>query len=456
MTWLLKGEPFEAQETALMRTANEPHGYAYFMEMGLGKTAVIIAEFMKLAREQKVDKLVVVCPNSLKKNWAREIQDWTDNTLTCGVWPDTTPNKTHVLNYEAFSGGARKGESFVRDLCEESRVMLVLDESTQIKNNQSVRTKSLLGTSRMAEYTRILSGAPMVQGPQDIWAQLKFIGEFRGVNFYQFRNRYCRMGGYMGKKIVGPNPDTIGEIHRILDRCAFRARKEDWLDIPPKMYYTRDIDQSPAQKRHYKSMVQDFVTLINGEEIEAAMVITQMGKLQQISSNFVYDEAGKVQKIDGPNHKLNEIKQILEEIEGRAIIVTYFTHSTENLLEELEGYGAVGIYGGLSDDEIEQAKKEFNEGEARVIVCQSSAAKYGHTLLGSKDLPCHTTIFYENSFSLDDRIQIEDRNHRIGQKHGVNIIDLPSSGVEMKVIKALQQKQDISEAIIDAIKVQRV
>ena len=456
MSWLLKGQPFEAQETALQRTAHGPSGYAYFMEMGLGKTAVIIAEFVKLLHDNKVDKLVVMCPNTLKSNWRDEIGDWTEGEISCSVWPETEDSHAHILNYETVSAGKRRGETFIRGLCENHRVMLVLDESTQIKNPSSIRTKSLLGTARMAEFTRVLSGAPMVQGPQDIWAQLKFIGEFKGVNYYQFRNRYCRMGGYMGKQIKGANPENVGELHEKLAGCSFRAKKEDWLDIPPKMYFTRNINQNRKQQQHYQSMVKEFITMINGEEVSAPMVITQMTKLQQLSSNFIYDENGKVQEIEGTNFKLKEIYQILDEIDGRAIIVTYFTHSTKKLIEELKDYEAVGICGGMSDEEIQSAKEKFNAGTARVMVCQSSAAKYGHTLLGSEDAPCHTTVFYENSFSLDDRIQIEDRNHRIGQKYGVNVIDLPSSAVELRVIKALQQKQDIAKAIVDAVKISRV
>lgn len=456
-TWQIKGKPFEAQIEALNRTKHEPHGFAYFMEMGLGKTAVTLAEFVKLKNDGKVDVLVIACPHSLKQNWADEVKFWTEGGLTTSIWPKFEDADVYIFNYEAFSVGGRTGEAALRGLCGKKRVYLALDESTQIKKHNSVRTKSLLGTARMCSYTRILSGAPMVQGPQDIWAQLKFIGAMKGINFFQFRNRFCLMGGYMGKKIIGANPVSVSELHRILDTCSFRAKKMDWLDIPEKTYFTRTIEMSPQQKRHYKSMLVDFITYVNGQEVDAAMVVTQMGKLQQISSNFVYDEDGVPRDLGGPNRKLNEIKQILDdEIDGKLIVVSYFAHSTQVLLSELEEYGVVGIYGGQSSEEIAAAKEDFNRGDARVIVCQESAAKYGHTLLGTEDMPCCTTVFYENSFSMDDRVQIEDRNHRIGQRFTVNIIDMVCSDIEAKVIKALQQKQDIAEAIIDAIKVQRI
>jgi len=430
------------------------------MEMGLGKTAVTLAEFMQLLIDDKVDNLIVVCPNSLKTNWANEVEFWSEGKLKSEVWDDCTPDlkpRVKILNYETLAIASKRGYLYIKQLLDMGRrVMLVLDESTQIKKHNGVRTKSLLGIARSCSFTRILSGAPMVQGPQDVWSQLKFIGALKGMPYANFKKRYCVMGGYQGKQIMGANPNTMPELQAIIDQNAFRAKKEDWTDIPPKMYYVRNIPQTPAQKRIYKEMVDDFVTMVNQEHIEAQMVITQMGKLQQISSGFVYDENKEAQLITGGNPKLNELKEILEEIDSRVVVVTFFTYSTKLLMKELEPYGVAGIYGGLSDAEIDDAKKRFNTGDARVIVCQSSAAKYGHTLLGDKEMPCHTTVFYENSFSLDDRLQIEDRNHRIGQQHGVNIIDFVTSTIEAKVIKALQQKKDLAGVIIDAVKTSRI
>jgi SNF2 family DNA or RNA helicase len=263
------------------------------------------------------------------------------------------------------------------------------------------------------------------------------------------------MGGYMGKQVCGPNIDTLPELNQIITRNGFRAKKQDWLkDLPPKVYHIRNVGMSRDQKKHYTHMLTNFLVDIgDGKNVSAHMVVTQMLKLQQISSGFVIDEDGTPNDLCVPE-KLEEVRNILEDTEGKAIIPTYFRHSTDRLISYLEGKGYKVSYirGQMQDYEIEEQKKAFNEGDADVIVCQSSAAKYGHTLLGTADRPCSTTIFYENSFSLDDRIQIEDRNHRIGQKHSVNIIDLVTSNVEHKVVKALQKKKDVASAIVDAVR----
>lgn len=461
MNWPLKGEPYEVQTRALEKSAHAPHGFAYFMEMGLGKTAVTLAEFLDLKLKGLADILIVVCPHSLLSNWSREVDDWTCNGLTVSLWPKKEEADVYILNYEAFAVGGATGTKFVSDLCAKHKVYLALDESTQIKNNGSVRTRALLSLARDSAFTRILSGAPMVQGPQDLWSQLKFIGQLRGVNYYQFRNRYCRMGGFKGKQILGPNTERIGELHGILNDCSFRAKKKDWLDIPNKLYSMRPVKLSPQYAAAYKQMAQELCMFLeSGNEVTAPMAVTLMLKLQQISSGFIIDDEGNTTRIAGPNAKLNELLSIIDtELDTKVIIPLYFQESQAILIEAMEKHNIpfAKILSKMTPEEIEHEKLRFNKDDTvKVALAQTSSQKYGHTLLGSAQVPCHTTIFYENTFSLDDRLQMEDRNHRIGQRFPVNIIDLNCSPIEAKAITALQRKENVAKVIVDAIRTIRV
>lgn len=461
MTWPLNGSPYKVQETALAMSGDYPHGFAYFMEMGLGKTSTLLADFMRLKQLGRVDKLVIVCPFSLMGNWGREIEQWiNDNEFTYAIWPEKGEADAYILNYEAFAVGKALGTSFVAGMANSHRIMLALDESTQIKGNGSVRTKSLLSLARNCSYTRILSGAPMVQGPQDLWSQLKFIGELRGVNYYQYRNRYCRMGGFQGKQVLGPNPERIGELNAILANCAFRAKKTDWLDLPDKTYYNRPVSLSKPFEAAYKQMARDLWMEYHEQEISAPMAITLMLKLQQISSGFIISDEGETKRLVGTNAKLNEMLSIIDnEVDTKIIIPVYFQESQLIIQEALQESGIkyARILSKMSPTEIEEEKRKFNTDDSyQVALAQTSSQKYGHTLLGTPDRPCHTTIFYENTFSLDDRLQMEDRNHRIGQKFPVNIIDLNCSPIETKAVKALQQKENVAKVIVDAIKTTRV
>lgn len=458
--WPLKLEPYKVQEVALTKTAHHPHGYAYFMEMGLGKTSTLLADFVNLKNLGLCDKLVVVAPFSLLGNWKKEVGFWTDNGLTVSTWPKKEQADVYLINYEAFAVGGATGTGFVAQLATDHKIMLALDESTQIKGNGSVRTRALLSLARMCAFTRLLSGAPMVQGPQDLWSQLKFIGELRGVNYFQYRGRYCRMGGYKGKQIIAPNPDRLEELNGILANCAFRAKKSDWLDLPDKTYFTRDVTLSPHYKNAYKTLARDMFIEYGQSEISAPMAITLMLKLQQISSGFIIGDDGVTNRLQGTNAKLQELLMIIEnEVDTKVIIPVYFQESVKILQETLteRGIGFARILSKMSPEEIENEKRKFNEDDKiKVALAQTSSQKYGHTLLGTPQIPCFTTIFYENTFSLDDRLQMEDRNHRIGQRFSVNIIDLNCSPIEAKAIQSLQQKENVAKAVVDAIKTIRV
>jgi SNF2 family DNA or RNA helicase len=174
-------------------------------------------------------------------------------------------------------------------------------------------------------------------------------------------------------------------------------------------------------------------------------------KLQQISSGFLIDDEHRVHEIPGGNPKLSEVEDILDEVTGKVLISTHFRASVASLRERLSAYKPAVIEGDLTPESIRQERDRFeNDSACRVNICQVQSAKYGFTFLGGPgEDRCATTIFYENSFSLDSRIQFEARNHRIGQDKAVLYIDLPASPIEKVVVQALQRKQDIASAIID-------
>ena len=449
-TWSLKLPPYGVQIKALMR-AERRHNYAYFMEMGLGKTAVVLAEFIRYQKAGLVDGLVVICPNSLKRTWADQAEKF-GSGISSAIWPLHGTVQLQdpwmlVMNYEATittNGGKR-----LLGMLRGARCMLVLDESIQIKNYKARRTKTLIALSEYAAYRRILSGKPVVQGPHDLWAQLRFIYGHQGLNYFQFRAHFCKMGGYLGKQVVGAQ--NAEQLYQMVDQVAFRARKDDWLDLPPKIYETREIEMTKEQKKHYMELHDDLYTMIKGQEIVTTMMISAMLKMQQVTSGFVIGP-GKVEiELDGGNPKLEALVELLEEIDGKTVIFCYFRHSVRKIVDRLKwaGYNAAGFMGGDDPAVI----KEFNTDRGPdVLVVQIQSGKYGHDMLGTEKNRCATVIFFENSYSLDDRAQAEDRPHRIGQTKPVVYIDLVASSVDKAAIKALQRKEDVSLAVIDNIK----
>jgi SNF2 family DNA or RNA helicase len=450
-TWPLEIPPYKVQLEALKHSQGRKH-FAFFMEMGLGKTATILAEYATLLQTDQVDRLLVVCPNSLKGVWLDEMEKvGFPASIRRAAWPLPYGPAYDVvmLNYEAAITTA--GRDFIMRFLSGHRTMLVIDESTQVKNPSAKRTKFLILAAKSAAYVRLLSGQPIVQGPHDLWSQLRCLGEFSGMNYYVYKNVFCKLGGFLGKQVVGVKDPAA--LNAILNRVSFRAKKDDWLDLPEQIYTTRNVTMTPEQQKHYNEMKKLLITMIKETEVEAQAVITQMLKLQQISSGFLIDAEHRVHQIPGGNPKLSEIEAILEEATGKVLISTYFRASVAALKDRLAEYQPAVIQGDMTPLDLRMETDRFKKDPAcRVNICQVQSAKYGFTFLGEAgEDRCATTIFYENSFSLDSRIQFEARNHRIGQDKAVLYIDLPASPIEKVVVQALQRKQDIASAIIDYV-----
>jgi SNF2 family DNA or RNA helicase len=461
MSWAFaKVKPYAVQSAAL-NMARGRDAWAYFMEMGTGKTMTTLAEFADLYKRGKVSTLIVVCPNSIKGAWAAEAEK-TGWHFQPHVWPEQMdPGSVaalHVviMNYEAVI--TAKGGRYLNELLAKRRCMLVLDESINIKNPKARRTRTLIAASQNAIYRRILSGAPVAQGPHDLWAQLRFLGAFERYNYYAYRNHFCRMGGWQGRQIIGAQNEK--ELNEVVGRWSFRARKEDWLDLPKKIYQTREYELTPTQKKHYKELATDLITKIENRVIEVQMVISAVVKLQQICSGFLLHNdpmGGDKQAIAIPDGdpKLALLDEVLEEVTGKVLIFCMFRHTVERLWRHLardENRCAV-IQGGMTVDEITKGKDRFEKDPGvRYLIVQIQSGKYGHTLLGGSGQDrCATTIFYEHSYSLDNRVQAEDRNHRIGQDQPVVYIDFVGPKIERNIVKALRSKQDVATAIIDGI-----
>lgn len=455
MKWPFERRPYKVQAAALAKALGEP-GFAYFLEMGLGKTAVALAEY-KIGLDAGVyQNMAVLCPNSLKSNWKKEA-----NELGLGVpvytWVknkfDEPPAKgpgLFLMNYEALihSGPAALG------VVMREPTYLVLDESVCIKNFNAKSTKQALSLSTMSAANRILTGKPRVQSVMDLWSQLRFIGLIRGMNPYQFRNRFAVMGGFMAKVVTGSKNED--ELRELMDPASFVAFKSDWTDLPPKLPpVTRQITMAEPQRRHYAAMEKDFVTDVNENKISAPMVISALMKLQQISSGFIFDEEGKAHRLVpvGSNPKIAEVLSIMEQTIGKTIIFAHFRPSVDMLVEALRPYNPVCLRGGMKDEQIDATKMMFNEDSScRAIVCQDNASKYGHTLLGRPGVDrCATVVFYENTYSLDTRSQAEDRPHRHGQDSPVSYIDLACSKTDLKAITSLQRKENVATAFLRSL-----
>ena len=453
------------QKAALTASRNKA-GFAFWLDMGLGKTLTTLTEFMRLAEEKEATRLVVICPNSFKQGWLAEIEKHNipvepliyESGTNYGWFLNRSFYKPPVLivNYEAIR--SEKTQAFILQFIKGRRAMIVFDESIQLKNNKSQQTKAAINLSGHFKFRRILSGRPTTQGPHDLWGQMRAIGQADGWNYYVWRNAFCRMGGYMAKQVVGAqNEEKLAEI---INPHVFRATKDDWIDLPPKIFTMREYRLSPPQQRQYDSMEQEFVMwLREGQNVSVDMAITKYLKLAQIMFGFVIDEGGKAHNLVEPasNPRIVGIKEIIDtEVTGKTAIVYHHRHAGEVLLKTFADYGPTYIRGNMNSTDIAHNRDIFNnDPQCRVILLQASASRYGHTLVGGDEPQhhCSTMIFAESTWSLDTRSQLEDRIHRIGQKGDSCVyVDMFGTNLDKRIVQALQLKRDIFDAVFQHIK----
>lgn len=454
------------QVEALRAAAGKP-GYAWFMDMGLGKTYVALAEFSSLVKQGKLTRLLVVCPNSFKGGWPKEAVkqglhfSWhiydSDRHMRATRWltDGFAAPPVLVVNYEALR--LQKVQNLILDYVTGRKAMLVADESIALKNPSAKRTKALLRLGEHFQVKRLLTGKPTTQGAQDLHQQLMLIGGMPMPSFYAFRNTFCEMGGFEMRQVIGiKNEDRL---KRMMAPFVFRATKKEWLaTLPDKTYTTREYALTSELAHHYDMMENEFMTWVEDHYSDRAkpvmveLALTKYMKLAQIHAGFIHDERGQPQWLveDKHNPRLGLLEEILDETESKVCVAFRHRFVGEQLKRvlTLRGIYPAVIEGGLQPDQIEEEKAFFNEDpRCRAILLQVDSARYGHTLTGNDADPCHTMIFYENTYSLDTRSQIEDRIHRTGQKNACLYIDFAGTEMDLRVVTALQAKEKIHQKL---------
>jgi len=456
------GDPMPARPGRLSHAGQPAEGWGHMLEMRLGKTPLLLNEFQLFRRDHGIHRLIILSPNSYKYSWKRECEKF-GIELPIHVFEsqkrdDATKfiskNNEYVMiiNYEALK---LEQNMFVIDKIIDGNTILSADESVMIKNRQSNMAKNALAMSKEARVTRPMTGKPTPQGVQDLYSQLRFAKKINGMNFFQFRNKFALMGGFQGKQVVGvKNEDKLHELTR---NCYFFARRVDWGTSLEPNYEIVRTSMTKEQEKHYVEMERQFITwLDSGEEITADQAVTKHIKLQQISSGFAINEDGQPVQILPMTKvpKFIELKDRLDNyIRNKCFIIAHFNSTLDALHEALIEYNPATIRGNvhmkkMNKDADSEKDKFANDPNCRVLIGQSQASKYGHDLKASPYDPCLDTIYFENSYSLDDRSQTEQRNQGEGQLAAINIQDLCSSPVEEKVIKALQRKEQIAATIM--------
>jgi len=467
-----KTQPYDHQRRAFEGSWSAEF-FALFMEMGTGKTKVAIDTMAALYEAGKIKAALVVAPKGVYDNWVkgeipihlpdripRQVVRWTpsktqkfENELKDFIVDRTPMLKIFVINVEAFSTprGAEAAEAFCYQNAEN---IVIIDESTTIKNRKAARTKNIIALQRRAKYRRILTGSPITKSPMDLFSQCGFLAEKAlGFNsYFAFQARYANvqkrtMGHRSFQQITGYR--RLDELSEKLDRFSSRVLKEECLDLPVKVYVRREIELTPEQERLYKQMKKlALAKLESGELATTASVLTQIMRLQQICCGHLQPDDGEIQLIK--NNRLNELLDLSEELQGKAIIWATYTHDIQQIAYALrDRFGPDSVatyYGATPQDERQEIVNRFQDRNdpLRFFIGQPKTGGYGITLTAA-----NTVIYYSNSYDLEIRLQSEDRAHRIGQTNKVTYIDLVSPNtIDERILEALRNKIDIAGKVL--------
>lgn len=464
MKFKYKTQPYEHQRVALERSYDKIN-YGYFMEMGCGKSKVLIDNMAWLYENKKIDTAIVVAPKGVYRNWQvseipahlrddikHEVYVWNPNPnksqkehLLSGI-EERSKLRILLVNVEGFA--TPKVRAFVEKFVRGSTFLLAVDESTTIKNPKAKRTKALVALGKAASFRRILTGSPVTKSPMDLYAQCGFMDkELLGFeSYYSFQGRYAitrtqRMGGHSFQQVVGYR--NLDELSDKLEGFSYRVTKEDALDLPDKVYTVRHVSLTDEQIKHYMTLKNAAIALLDdGGLVSAPAAMTQLLRLQQVLCGHIMTDDKEL--VEFKSRRIDAVLETIEEMSGKVIIWSRFRYDIRNIEAALKkAYGSdstVSYFGDTSDDDRQKAIQSFQFGDARFFVANPQTAGYGLTLTAATNV-----IYYANDFNLETRVQSEDRCHRIGQKNTVTYVDLVSKGtVDEHIVKSLRAKIDLS------------
>jgi SNF2 family DNA or RNA helicase len=416
-------------------------------EQGLGKTLVAIDAFQRLLAERKADRMLVICPNSLKRNWVAEINKFAPR-LTSEIAEGSPRARRRtfawskadivISSYET----ARVEVTAVLAFVSARRTVLVLDESHAAKNWRSLTSTAMRHFSHHCDYRWLLSGTPVTNTPADLFTQIEIIAPGK------------RSLGSLESFLERIEDDPSAEFARpVLNRLVLRRTKEQCLDLPEKSFSDVVVELPPWQRRLYDQMRDEMVANIramSGEQYEAfaSTALAQLTRLSQIASNpalLIPDEVESPAKFE----VLDDLVGDILSVPGRKVIVwSNYVRNIELLLARFSSYGAVAIYGDVGATARQEVASRFqNDPGTRVLVANPAAAGTGFTLTAAS-----FTIYESISWRYDHYAQSQDRNHRIGQQQPVSYLRLIAADtIDEAIAVALERKSGLARDLLSDI-----
>jgi len=497
----MKTKPMAHQDKVWQHSKAEPF-YALFWQQGTGKTKTAIDTACYLHGKKEINAVCVIAPNGVhhawtlkelpKHNWTKSLYlSWEGlNTIKkqkAMRWfmdHKTNSLKWFTINIEALN--TKNGYTTVLYMLRKHKTLLIVDESSRIKNQKAKWTKNILSLSNLAFYKRILSGTPLTKNILDLYSQYNFLSPsiLGFTSFYAFKAHHCQVIKQTakiktkdGKEKQWEYEKIVGFLHTdaLIEKIqpfTSRVLKKEVLDLPDKIRQTYYFDLTAKQKKYYKSMKDDMFVLFGvdeekdfDKEIErllanpdkvasASIKLTAVMRLRQITQGFVRTESGEDIQIEEEIPKLNGLIDDLQNFEEKTIIWTPFTFDVDLIIKELSkvfGKSSIARYDGkIKEKQRTKTRAAFySKKDPWILVAKPSV---GGT--GIDEFKIASNIYYYGSdYNAEYRWQSEDRTHRIGISQSPIYKDFVCRGtIDEKIIRNIQEKKKTEEKTINTLR----
>ncbi len=459
--------PMEHQKKA-MAYAWPHYNFAYFMEMGTGKTYAAINLAAARFINKQINALVVVCPTPIKLVWESEFEkfcpiDYDVFVMQSGMnaeakkfaAKETDALKVFVVGIEALSQG--KAGEIAAAFAKSHETMTVIDEASGIKSERrgrkkTARTWACYAIGEQSMYRLIMTGTPITQGVEDLYSQFRFLNQWiiGCKSYFQFKNLYCQIGGFENRQIVGYQ--NVTQLLEKVEPYVYAVRTDECIDMPEKSYRQLFVEPTDDQKRAMQSLKDLFEAEIEGDSLVTATILERLTRYQQIvGGNFPFnleDGGFGTKPIPGPNPKLQALVEDIKTlgITEKVVIWARFRPEVDlvskTLRSEFGDRSVVEFHGGVDYADRKNAIESFQDDSSgvRFFVSNQAVGGMGITLTAGR-----YTYYYSNDFSYQNRVQSEARTWRNGQHRKCIYTDIIMRvPYDTMIAKAITRKQDLA------------
>jgi len=376
--------------------------FAFFHEMGSGKSRTLLELWSQYLLEGRIAEGWMFCPNTLTGNWHEQMR----------LWAPGINEKVEVFGIASLQAGGLPDRLRHRL---HDHLALGIDESQSIKNFKARRSEVVQELGAKTVVNNILTGTPITKGVGDLYSQFQFLDpKILGFkSYYSFRNRYCVMGGFENKQIIGYK--NINELLATIE--PFTHTVTNPVDLPPQAHETRNVSVSAEQKRLLRELKTQMATMLDNEELTVENALSFYTRGAQIIGGHFATDSGILVPLE-KNPKLDELKEIVEGTGQKIVVFCRFVPEVKLIHRSLLDYGAVRL-----DPDIEPTIDTVNrfqtDPDVRIIVSTYARGSRGFTMTAGKLM-----VRYSGTFNYEELVQSEKRIDRIGQTEPTMVIDL--------------------------------